>query len=178
MIETELKPGDCLLYHPVPFSPSHFMGWLFGEAIARKTWHNISHVEVYAGKEQSVASRDGKGVDIYPFRSDQLAYILRPTQNFNFDEAFNWFLTVKGQGYDWKGLLRFVYTNEASTYSLAPQKMFCSEFATRFYRAGGLDLFGGEDADAIAPFQFLTSMGLVIIYQEGQHVVTASKNRD
>ena len=36
-------------------------------------------------------------------------------------------------------------------------RQFCSELATRVYRAGGLDPFNGEDADAIAPFRFLLS---------------------
>jgi len=66
----DLRRGDCLLYRP-----KGFFGWV----IATKTWHPVAHVEVYAGNDHSWASRDGLGVNLYPIRMTELAYVLRPT---------------------------------------------------------------------------------------------------
>ena len=46
-------------------------------------------------------------------------------------------------------------------------RQFRSELATRVYRAGGLDPFNGEDAEAIAPFQFLLSDKFVRVEETG-----------
>jgi len=140
---TALEPGDALLY-----APSGFFGWL----IAFKTWNKLSHVEVYAGNGKSYASRDGKGVGFYDFRADGLAKVLRPTlQPLNLKAANEWFATVDGQKYDWLGILVFTLAVAQG----AKDKMFCSEFATRWYRKAGLKLFGDCDADRIAPAQFI-----------------------
>lgn len=141
----DAQPGDCLLYKPTG---------LFGWIISAKTWHWISHIEIYTGDGQSVASRDGKGVGLYPVREDKLVYILRPNQLFNLPKAMEWFNLVNGQGYDWLGLLRFSWRKSYVPENLTANKQFCSEFATRFYRNGGFDPFPREDADAIAPFQY------------------------
>lgn len=140
-----MKPGDCLLYTPTG---------VFGIAIAIKTWHSISHCECYVGQGQSVASRDGIGINQYPWRNTQLGYILRPNRPFNLGAAMDWFQGVRGEKYDWMGLLRFGWRAKYVPHCLTDNKMFCSEFLTRFYRAGGMDPFPREDADAIAPFQF------------------------
>ena len=145
--EASLRPGDCLLY-----APSGLFGWL----ITIKTWHPIAHCEVYIGNGQSVAARDGLGVAIYPIRFDQLAYVLTPNIPFSLARAQAWFATVAGQKYDWWGLLRFAWRARVVA-SNRDNRMFCSEFVTRYYRRGGLDPFNKSDADAIAPFQFLTS---------------------
>lgn len=140
-----LQPGDCLLY-----APGGFFGWL----IAVKTWHLTSHVEIYDCDGCSVASRDGKGVGRYPFRSEGLSFVLRPDQFYVHPAAMRWFDEVDGQKYDWLGILVFSLAVKKGH----PDKMFCSEFATRFYRSGGLEPFHrDEDADRVAPFQFLTS---------------------
>lgn len=142
----ELKPGDCLLYAPLGF---------FGKIISLKTWHEVGHCECYVGNEQSVASRDGKGVNLYPFRDTELIWILRPPINsFNLKLAYDWFETVKGQKYDWYGLLRFAWKAEHKNIG-NNNKMFCSEFLARFYNRGGWDLFYGEDCDAVPPCLFL-----------------------
>ena len=141
---TDLKPGDCLLYKA---------SGLFGRIIALKTWHSISHVEVYGEVGFSFASRDGKGVARYPFRSNGLVVVLRPNSFYCHEAAARWFKTVDGQKYDWWGLLRFFTIGDGKH-----DRMFCSEFATRLYRSGGLEPFHkNEDADLIAPFQFMTS---------------------
>jgi len=146
---TALKEGDCLLY-----SPKGFFGWV----ISLKTWHEVAHCEAYVGGPGlSVASRDGVGVGQYDWRRSELKYVLRPNQPFNLAAALERFNSEwRGQGYDWLGLLRFGWRAPVSAFRFQ-NKQFCSEFLTRFYRAGGMDPFNGEDADAIAPFMFLLS---------------------
>lgn len=144
----DLVPGDCLLYKPSGF---------FGALIALKTWHAIAHCEVYIGDGYSVAARDGIGVNAYPVRSVGLCCRLRPNKPFDLALALKWFILIaKGQKYDWRGLLRFASRSKV-VEDVDDNCMFCSEFVTRFYRAGGLDPFNGEDADAIAPFELTLS---------------------
>lgn len=144
-----VRPGDCLLYRS---------GGLVGWIIKIKTWHAVSHCEAYIGGGRSVASRgpqDGKGgVGTWDLRLDGLAHILRPIDRFDLARAAAWFKTVDGQKYDFLGLLCFTLAVKQGD----PGKMFCSEFLTRWYRAGGLEPFQrDEDADKIAPCQFLLS---------------------
>lgn len=77
--ERAVKRGDILLYPPRSF---------FGRLIAIKTWHKIAHVEIYAGDGQSVASRDGIGVNLYPARLDDVKHVLRPAVLFEWDLAY------------------------------------------------------------------------------------------
>lgn len=157
-----LQAGDTLLYRPVSFAirtPRTWVGWAFGRAIALKTWHSLSHCEVYMGRGMSYASRDGLGVDCYPLRLTELAYVLRPVpgvgERLNLDAGIFWFFRyARGQKYDWWGLTRFVRT------SITPSstRMFCSAFWLRFYRACGFNPFNARiDADSIAPGQILDS---------------------
>jgi hypothetical protein len=150
-----LNPGDCLLY-----SPSDF----FGLVIAIKTYNWISHVEVYAGDKTSVASRDGMGVNKYAYRSLQLAMVLRPNGPFNFGKAMGWFNSIaKGQKYDWKGLLCFTLAVKQGS----KDRMFCSEFATNFYRAGGFEPFQPDYlADLVAPAQFRETAAFIKIWKK------------
>lgn len=155
-IQSLLKPGDCLLY-----KPKGFFGWL----IKLKTWHNIAHCEMYTGNGRSVASRDGLGVGSYPWRDTELAYILRPPAGLDWAAFWKWFLTVNGEPYDWYGLFRFAWFKEIGGENNG--KMFCSEFLTRAYRALGAKVFGDvEDADAVAPGDFLKSPNLTVIATE------------
>lgn len=159
MFDTSLlKPGDCLLYRGTSF-------WSI--LIQIKTWHPISHCECYVGDGYSVASRDGRGVDVYPLRENGLVAVLRikPEYKFRLQSAIVWFLrAAKGQGYDWLGLLRFTWKTDYIKGD-KNNKQFCSEFLTRFYRNGGVDPFNGDDADAIAPFMFLDSPVFDIIWR-------------
>jgi hypothetical protein len=153
----DIQPGDCLLYRP-----NGIFGWL----IALKTWNRISHVEIYAGNGHAFASRDGKGVNLYPFRKAQLAKVLRPTIPLDLSTGCHWFFNgAQGQKYDWKGIL--VFTLAAAQG--AKDKMFCSEFATRFYRMCKFPIFGNYDADHIAPAQFLMTSQLTEIWSAGEH---------
>jgi len=149
-----IKPGDCLLY-----KPNGFFGWL----IAVKTWNKVSHCEVYNGGGISFASRDGIGVNSYLFRRKQLAYVLRPKTPVNLDAARRWFLAdACGQKYDWKGILVFSLAVKQG----AKDKMFCSEFLTRFYREGNFHPFSESyDADHIAPAQFLQSPEFDLVWK-------------
>ncbi len=152
-----LRPGDCLLYRPTS---------LFGRLVALKTWHAVSHVEVYAGSGQSFASRDGQGVDLYPLRLDGLRDVLRPVTPFDLAQAAAWFAAVRGQKYDWWGLFRFFTIGRGK-----PDRMFCSELATRLYRHSGIEPFQpDEDADLVAPFEFLLSPAFVHYVVNGSEV--------
>lgn len=153
------RPGDCLLYRPKPFEWKH-PGSIFGVGIALKTWHQVSHCELYIGKGRSAASRDGLGVTLYPFRSTELAYILRPNApTLDWVGFWKWFRSVNGEKYDWWGLVRFAWFKSVGGGNNG--KMFCSEFLTRAYRALGVPVFNpDEDADAVAPFEFLVSPNL------------------
>lgn len=153
-IPADLHEGDCLLY-----KTTGLFGWIIGI----KTWSLIGHCETYIGDGHSVASRDGLGVGRYPLRTEDLIYVLRPTGPVDLDAAQAWFLTsAVGQKYDWLGLLRFAWRSKVVP-NVMDNRMFCSEFLTRFYRAGGLDPFNAADADAIAPMQFLLSNSFTVI---------------
>lgn len=144
--ESDLLPGDALLYKP---------NGMFGWVIAVKTWHMVGHCEVYVGGGKTVASRNGQGVNEYDLKVDNLHSVHRPrpTSEFNILKALEFFQTVKGQKYDWKGLLRFA-SRKPYKILVGENEQFCSEFMTRFYRKGGLPIFRNEDADSIAPYQF------------------------
>jgi hypothetical protein len=152
---SELKPGDCLCY-----SPKGFFGWL----TAIKTWNSVAHVEVYAARGLSVASRNGIGVNAYPFRHSQLCYVLRPNEDFDFEMAYSWFAHhAVGQKYDWLGLLCFASIRKHGDRN----KMFCSEFATKFYAAGGFHPFRAQyPADHISPAQFIQSGDFEVIWKK------------
>lgn len=156
---TLLKPGDCLLYNSNGF-------WSL--IIKIKTWHSVTHCECYIGDGYSIASRDGKGVNAYEYRADDLCAVLRirPEYPFKLNSALTWFLrAAKGQGYDWWGLLRFTWKSDYCKGD-KNNKQFCSEFLTRFYRNGGVDPFNGDDADAIPPFMFMDSPVFDIIWKD------------
>jgi hypothetical protein len=139
-----LMPGDVLLYEG-----SGFWSWF----IKVKTWSDYSHVEVYIGGHESVASRDGEGVGRYHLRVKGLSLVLRPNEPFDLARGMAWFETVQGRPYDWWGLARFFRMGK---YSDA--KMFCSEFATHFLRQCALcPLAGRYEADKVSPGMFAAS---------------------
>ncbi len=132
------------------YGAKDFFGWV----TAVKTYSPAVHVEVYKGDGVSMASRNGIGVNVYPFRPAQLIAVLRP-KHFNMAKAVAWFdAKAKGQAYDWFGLLCFAF----ASWQGSKNKMFCSEFACRLDRVAGLDSFNPEyDADRVAPAQFFQS---------------------
>ena len=142
-----LVPGDVLLYRASGF---------YGRLIALKTWHPISHVEVYAGDGQSEASRDGVGVGRYLLRTDGLTHVLRPVHPaFNWASGDAWFRAVEGQPYGWLDLLQFV------GLPVNGPGMVCSPFVAGRLRASGLPIFNAEPIEKIAPCTFLLSELLV-----------------
>ena len=151
-----LQPGDAILYFK-----NSFFGWM----IALKTWTKVAHVEIYRGNNTSFASRDGLGVDQYRLRLDGVAAILRPKTSLDFATADLWFQSyAKGQPYDWLGLLCFTLTRRRGEKN----KMFCSEFATRYYRKAGLVPFNPQwHADRVPPSFFLVSPAFYVLWTDG-----------
>ena len=135
-----LVEGDILLYHP---------SGVFGHLIAVKTWHRVSHVEIYVGAAQSVASRDGVGVGQYPLRLAQLAFALRPRVPLNWTAGLAYFESMKGQPYGWWDLFEFVGA------PVNRKGIVCSPFAAGLLRACGWPVFPTDPIEKVAPFQFL-----------------------
>ena len=156
---TEAQPGDVFL-----FARSNS---IFNLAINIKTWSRFTHCEVAMrdanGWLVMAASRNGLGVSLYDPDLKGLALIMRPVMPFNQAAALEWFATVSGQGYDWAGLLNFTYAKVAKNNN----KQFCSEFATRLLRYGGIDLFPEQDADTISPrdFSIVVRGALQVVYR-------------
>lgn len=151
-----LRKGDCLLYYgdtPIGQQPKNagFVDW----AIAVKTGYWISHCEIYWGANLSVASRNVIGVNRYPLRLNGLACVRRPQGYLDLELAEKWFQNgVRGQKYDFKGLMCFYLAVRHGS----ARRMFCSEFALRWYRhAGFLPLSPAVDADRTAPCEFWKS---------------------
>jgi hypothetical protein len=146
------QPGDVLLYA---------RQGIYNRLIQIKTWSRVSHVEIVSFPSVNgyaplvVASRNGIGVGQYQFDRAGLYCVLRPIAPFDHWAAMDWFWEhANGQGYDWLGLLAFF---SAKLQGRENGRMFCSELATRFLRAGGVDPFNGYDADGISPGEFLKS---------------------
>lgn len=157
----ELQAGDVLLFARTGF---------FNRIIRIKTWSVVSHVEVVmtpgtTGEIPKVcASRNGVGVGYYDIDTHGLHGILRPKQPFDRDAAWRWYRTVHGQKYDWLGLLVFTTAVAAGRDN---GRMFCSEFATRLLRAGGVEPFTRQtDADSVAPGEFLKSGAFVSVDED------------
>lgn len=124
---------------------------LYGFIITLKTWHAISHVEVYQGLGISAASREGQGVNYYPLRLKDLAVVMRPKHPYDQVSALAYADLLVGTPYGWWDLLNFlsIHVNQRG--------MVCSTFATLILRAAGIPIFNDEDANLVAPFQFLNS---------------------
>lgn len=75
-----------------------------------------------------------------------------PRSGFSFEQATAYFESVRGEKYDWKGLLCFTL----AVHQGAKDRLFCSEFATNYYRSGGCMVFSLRvSADTISPGDFL-----------------------
>jgi len=142
----QLQPGDVLVYS---------RSTLINLIIKVKTWSRYTHVEVYGGDGKVYASRNGVGVGRYDFDRSGLVLVVRPpVGSFSIKAATDWFWRneLSKQGYDWLGLLNFTYARFVGKEN---GRMFCSEFAVRFLRNGGLPVFGRMDADTISPRDFV-----------------------
>lgn len=145
-----LQPGDSLLYYgdtppDVPGNKAGFVDW----GIGVKTGYQISHVEVYAGANLSLASRNGIGVNRYQFRSAGLVCVRRPIGILDLATANDWFAaSARGQKYDFKGLMCFYLAVKQGSHD----RMFCSEFQLRYYRKASFQPVHCEiDADRTPP---------------------------
>lgn len=146
----DLLPGDVLLYPPKG---------IFGKIIAFKTWHKVGHVELYMGNDRSIASRDGKGADIYTARLDDVMYVLRPKAEFNREKALVWFCReLRGQPYGWLDLLQF------GGFNINGKGIVCSPCVCLVLRAVDILVFGNEPAAKIAPCSFLLTELLTQIF--------------
>ena len=151
-----LKPGDYLLYD---VDKAFHAGFLLDWIIRVKTWSRVAHVEVYAGDGRSVASR-ATGVDIYPLRTEGLIYVVRP-RAWKFDWAWDYFQKVRGQKYDYAGLLCFTLAVKQG----AADRQFCSEFGRNLARAAAWDCFNPRwPGDKTAPGNFLMAANMDVIY--------------
>lgn len=147
-----LLNSDVLLY-----SKSDLFGWL----TALKTWSPACHVELYEGEGMSLASRNGIGVNRYPFREAQLAAILRPVAPLDSAAIKAWFevpfnkLTgegVRGRPYGWLDLLRFY------NIKIATNGWICSQFVAKAVKVGGLKAFANQyNEGTIDPGDFFVS---------------------
>lgn len=126
---SQIKPGSVLLYN----TP----GNLVDEIITRTG--PASHVEFYERDFTSLASRNGIGVGRYHFRTTGLIGVLVPIEPpADFVERFSdWFATVNGEGYDWRGLAGFVV--DSVTQSQA--HWFCSAFVAKGCEMAGCPVF-------------------------------------
>lgn len=155
--ERLLVPGDCILYRPTD---------VFDWAVALKTWTRVSHVEVFIGDHTSVASRNGKGVDMYPVRLQDVACVRRPGPGFDLEKAMRWFdACAQGQKYGWRTLLSFICLNSSPVEG----HMICSEFAAEFYKAGGHPLFAADwPSYRTPPSLEVATPALTTIWDDGQ----------
>jgi hypothetical protein len=153
-----LKSGDLLL-----FDRPGWANWL----IKIKTWSRVSHCEVVWTDASTLASRNGIGVGCYQLDLAGLCYILRPVPPLDLAAGYRWFETrANGADYDWLGLLSFVVAKWQRKLS-RNAAMFCSEFATGFYRACGFDPFGPlVETAAVAPGSYLYSNDLTVAWRK------------
>lgn len=172
-----LRPLDVMLYRPSS---------LFGRFIRFHTGQNISHVEVYLGADAirqvspalleqldtthdplarySTASRDGLGVNFYPTRTSELAYVLRPLTAgpLRVAAAVQKAIDLRGTPYGWIDLLDFF------GYPINGKGIVCSPYAAIVLRAAGLPVFNTVQARTIAPYLFRTCELLYTVYTDGQ----------
>jgi len=147
-----MQPGDCLVYQS--------SSWI-GRLIAIKTWdpNRASHVEVVWDAATAIGARP-QGVARYPIRVSDLVAIMRPDPaRFNMAAGQAWFLRcADGARYDTLGLGRFYLAGSRFSRWLPPSedKLFCSELATRFYRAAGITPFHHMPDDLVPPGWFIT----------------------
>lgn len=96
----DLKVGDICLYSTLDITD---------EVIEWKEGDNVAHIEIYIGNNVSWASRNGTGVNAYPFRFSGLKYVLSPVGTFNIDKATKWFNDgVKGLPYGFGDILESI----------------------------------------------------------------------
>jgi cell wall-associated NlpC family hydrolase len=126
----DLQPGDILLYA----TPGDFI-----DEVIEIFSDGVAHIEIYHGGGESVASRNGIGVNLYPYRSEGLLYVRRPLGTFQMALADAWFNAgIRGLPYGWAGLLDPVGVD------LPSRGLICSTFADFYLSHGGLPQFADD----------------------------------
>ena len=139
-IPADLRVGDILLYD----EPD-----IVDDVIAIKTGDDVAHIEIYAGLGQSWASRNGIGVNQYPFRAHGLMYIRRPIQPIDIRAVLVWVKPYIGSPYGFGDILASV--DIVTKWN----GMDCSHFAACLLEAGGAPQFDLDcDKRKIAPRDF------------------------
>lgn len=144
MTPADLRPGDALLYRPMS---------VFGVAIAMKSGHSLSHVEIYVGGGHSVASRDGLGTGYYPLRTSGLALVSRPLASIDVRGGLAWYHRQPYRPYGWRDLAAFFDLPVPAWWS---EGIVCSPFAAAFWMDGcRFPAFNARvDRARIFPFEF------------------------
>jgi hypothetical protein len=123
----DLQIGDICLYSTRD---------LTDEVIELKEGDDIAHIEIYMGNNVSWASRNGIGVNAYPFRPEGLKYVLRPIGHFNEEVATSWFNDgVKGLPYGFGDIL------ESINIKNNLKGVDCSHFAASLLEIAQVPLF-------------------------------------
>lgn len=150
----DLLPGDILLYWTPGLVGDAIM---FGEGMTTAL-NPVSHVEIYSGLGKSWASRDGIGVNEYPYRSDGLVSARRPVGAFNQVDAQTMFHALRAVGYG--------NGDNAAHAGIEHYDggLNCSHFATVLLKAAGVPQFADDfSARLITPSDFLKSRAAVTL---------------
>lgn len=153
-----IQAGDHLIYGVRGFD-------LFNRITRLKTWSPAVHIELCIGQGESVASRNGIGVNLYPLRTEGLIAILRPKQELDLSAGLSWFnkpynkIThegVRGRPYGWLDLLQFININ------IHTDGWICSEFVSLFDEASEFYPFNPEYNDGrIDPGDYFVSNAFI-----------------
>ena len=153
-LPADLRVGDILLYD----EPD-----IVDDVIAIKTGDDVAHIEIYAGLGQSWASRNGIGVNQYPFRSHGLMYIRRPIQSIDIRAVLVWVKPYIGSPYGFGDILASV--DIVTKWN----GLDCSHFAASLMEAGGCPQFDAIYAKSkITPRDFKITRESTQIYPENQ----------
>ena len=153
-----LKPGDLMLYAPVPwrYDPADAA---LGRIIADKTGRYKSHAEVYWGRDDkgryiSFAAR-AQGVGYYPSCFDAtLACVRRVPGMFDRAAVDRALKGDVGKPYEIPGLFAFFDPWRVPHHVIR----VCSPMATKYVRAGGLEPLNPDcGSELVAPGDLFTS---------------------
>jgi len=156
----DLIVGDILLYA----GPT-----LVDLGIEWKEGDDVAHIEIYAGNGSSWASRNGIGVNIYPFRTDGLKYVRRLCQIFDEEAVNKWFYDgVKGMKYGYGDIianLEIQDSGPSTPYINHFNGVDCSHFAAALLEIADCPQFDRDfPKNKITPRDFKLSVSSHQIY--------------
>jgi hypothetical protein len=159
-IPSDLKVGDILLYSSLD---------IFDIAIELKESDGKAHIEIFAGNAESWASRNGIGVNLYPFRSSGLVGVRRPKGIFNKVAVDAWFANgVRGMKYGWSDILASLAIKGAGSPTTDIKQFSgvdCSHFAAALMEVAECPQFDtGYSKNKITPAESDLSLGSVRIH--------------